>query len=89
MNHHPLKKLNLHTNIANNLRMSMYNTNIPNSTTIINDPTYHRLFTRKTTHSLDKINRGNHVHIVDTSNFQKQLLNATTSPTAKKLTPLT
>ena len=86
MNHHPLKKLNLHTNIANNLRMSMYNTNIPNSTTIINDPTYHRLFTRKTTHSLDKINRGNHVHIVDTSNFQKQLLNATTSPTAKKLT---
>ena len=93
MNHHPLKKLNLHTNIANNLRMSMYNTNtntntvnnnIPNST-IINDPTYHRLFTRKTTHSLDKINRGNHVHI-DTSNFQKQLLNATTSPTAKKLT---
>lgn len=90
MNHHPLKKINLHTNIANNLRMSMYNTNtvnnnIPNST-IINDPTYHRLFTRKTTHSLDKINRGNHVHIVDTSNFQKQLLNATTSPTAKKLT---
>ena len=90
MNHHPLKKLNLHTNIANNLRMSMYNTNtvnnnIPNST-FINDPTYHRLFTRKTTHSLDKINRGSHVHIVDTSNFQKQLLNATTSPTAKKLT---
>ena len=65
MMNYPIKKINY--NPQNNIRVSLYDSIKPS-----NDSNINRLFTRKTPHSLDKINK---THINLSSSINKQIAN--------------